>query len=450
VSNGSAVDIIENIGLARFGSSLQVVWAQQDAGNTESLHTRILTAAGMPSSPDIAAATGWGTLNDFPAIFANGSQRIIAFSGIKDTNGNNPYSQGYEYYLASGDGTSWTLSSGALSAASTASSSDGTDAIDAGGTPVAAYAASPATAVSYHSGFIATIPTTPGSDPTTTAAAHCCMYNTGLGYDATSGETWAVWYSNSGDTSTNGVLAQQIQPSLGAQSQAPGNNVHSSGGNDAIPFQYRIATADRVGGGVYAGYLVGYPTATKVGLWKLGSATALTHIAGGSAQVVNATAGTGGRVWLYWWNAATHTIDAVRTNPAATRFGAVCTHPTPNNTEDVWDLVGNDASGDLHLFALAGAAGHAQVYDGAVLPCMSVSVSPAAISSAKGGAFTVTVSDAGAPIKGASVTFASHHKLTSSAGKVTFSVATHHAKGRFPITVSDSGYQTASAKIRVR
>lgn len=441
------IDIIQNIGLARFGSSIQAAWVRNNSDGSQTLDTRIVGSDGSPTSSLIAAQSSWGTLNEYPAVLANGAQRVIAFSGIQDTNSANPYSQGYEYYLTSPDGTTWTLSQGALSQDSTAYGSYGTDAVDAGGTPVVGYTSASASAISYHSGFLDAIPSTPGTDPTTTPAAHCCTYQTGLGYDATSGQTWAVWYSNSGDISTNGVLAQQIEPSLGTQVQAPGSNIHSGTGNDSISPIQRFVTADRVGGGVYTGYFVGYPTATKVALWKLGSPAALTRSAGGSAQAVGAAAGPTGRLWLYWWDGGTDTIDVVRTNPAATRFGAVCHVTTPNKTEDVWDLVGNASEGPLQLFTLAGAP---QVYDTVVNPCLSVSVSPKVIAASKGGAFTVTVSDAGAAIKGADVTFAGHRKTTNSAGKASFSIAKHHAKGHFPIKVSEHGYQKASARIRVR
>ncbi|MGN6475481.1 MAG: hypothetical protein ACTHK4_17805 [Mycobacteriales bacterium] len=446
LSSGT-IDIIQNVGLARFGSSIQAAWVQNLSDGNQTLDTRTVGSDGAPTSSLIAAQSEWGTLNEFPAVFGNGGQRVIAFSGIQDTNSSNPYSQGYEYYLTSADGTTWELADATLSQDDNAYGSYGTDAVDGGGTPVTGFTSASAGAVSYHSGFVTPIPSASTADATTTPDK-CCAYYTGLGHDATSGQTWAVWYSNSGDATTNGVLAQRIEPSLGPQVQAPGSNVISNGSSNSLAPIQRYVTADRVGGGVYAGYFVGYPTATKVALWKLGSATALMRSAGGSAQAVGAAAGPSGRLWLYWWDGGTATIHAVRTNPASTRFGAVCSVTTPNKTEGVWDLVGNGDKGPLQLFSIAGEP-NAQVYDTVVLPCLSVGVSPKTISASKGGTFTVTVTDAGAAIRGATVTFAGHHKTTNSSGKVSFSIAKHHAKGHFPISVSEHGYQKGSAGIRV-
>jgi hypothetical protein len=361
-----AITNIENIGLARFGSSIQAVWVQGGTSNTATLRTRIVGSNGAPTSPLIAAQAGWESLNQFPAIFASGKKRVIAFSGIQDTDSSNPYSEGVEYYVTSTNGKTWKLSTGALSERATAYSSDGTDGIDAGGKPVVGYTDGSADDVNFHEGFIATVPTTAGYEPATTPTVTCCTYDTGLGYDMKAHQTWAVWYSNSTQSATNGILAQRIEPTLGGRSHAPGSDVHA---NSLDPSQ-RIVTAGRnSGGGVYAAYLVGYPEARKVALWKLGAKHAMLHATGGSAERVGTAAGPGGTMWLYWWNANSHTIDVVKTTGDTVKFGPVCQVPTPNKTTDIWDLVGMGAANNrtLHLFVLAGA--HPQVYDAAVGPC---------------------------------------------------------------------------------
>jgi hypothetical protein len=289
------------------------------------------------------------------------------------------------------------------------------------------------------------------ADPTTTAATKCCTYDTGLGYDAKAGQTWAVWYSQTDakDAATQGVLAQPIEPALGTQIQGPGSLTHSHGSYDALEPSQRIVTADRAGGGVYAAYGVGFPTASKVALWKLGAKTALTLGTGGNAQRVGTAADSDGRVWLYWWDESSHSIETVRTNSASTRFGSVCKVATPGDGDAVWDLVGNAAGGPLQLFALAGTS-HPQVYDAIVKPCLTVTVAPTALTATKGGAVQVKVSDAGASVRGATVVVGGKSAKTNAQGIAVVSVAKHHATGRIPVTASASGYQTATTTLRLR
>jgi hypothetical protein len=441
------VGIIQNIGLARFGSALQAVWVQDNSDSTQTLVTRSVDGSGSPTTASLSVASGWGSLNEFPAILANGDQRVIAFSGIQDANSANPYSQGYQYYLTSADGSSWTLANGTLNADSMAYGSYGTDAVDAGGTPVTGFTSGTAGMVSYHSGFVTPIPASSTGDPTTTAEP-CCAYDTGLGYDAASGTTWTAWYSNSGQQTTDGILAQQIEPSLGTRIQAPGSTLDYSGSISSVDPGQRIVVAPRVGGGVFAAYFQGYPSPTKVALWKLGATSALVR-PGGDVGRVGVAAGPGGRMWLYWWDTSSDVVHAARTNPAVTTLGAVCSVATPGKTTDVWDLVGNAGQGPLQLFANAGEP-NAQIYDTVVQPCLSVSVSPSKLSAATGGTVTVAVSDAGAPVSGAKVGFLGHHETTPASGKVKFTVPKHHSKGSFPVAVAHAGYEPAGASVRIR
>ena len=154
-------------------------------------------------------------------------------------------------------------------------------------------------------------------------------------------------------------------------------------------------------------------------------------------------------MWLYWWDAGSSAIEVARSNPALTRFGSVCHVPTPQKGATVWSLVGDAGEGPLQLFASAGDS-TAQVYDTVVDPCLHIALSRKSVGWPHGGSFTVAVSDAGAPVKGARVSFGGRRKVTDAAGKARFVVARHHKLGRFPVSVAASGYESGSASIKVR
>ena len=435
-----------SIALARFGGDLQVVWTQA-VGTKAGVYTRILSSGGTPRTGAIAVLPStWNTLNTFPAIIPYAGGRLLTFSGLRTTDITDPYSDGYQYYLTSRDGKTWTLADGALSAANNAYGSYGTDVTVAAGQPVVAYTAATASRVSYHKGMITPIPDAPAIDPTTSDTGNDA-YNTGLGTDTRSAQTWAVWFSNSGARTTEGVQAQRILPSRGPLVRGPLSAENSAGSWSSVAVNERIVVAERTAGsgGLYAGYAVGYPTASRVALWRLGSG-ALVIPGGGGVSLVGTAAGPGGRIWLYWWNANASVIDAVRTNPAATRFGAVTPIATPQDSTSVWDIEGDAAGGPLQLVVNSGTT-RQQLFSTVVEPDLSVAASPASLATARGGTVTVTVSDAGAAVRGATVRFAGHTKVSGASGQATFSVAKSTKKGRYAVVVSDPGYATTTTVV---
>jgi hypothetical protein len=437
-----------SIALARFGTDLQVVWAKK-VGTLYGLYTRILSAGGTPQTGVIKVLpSAWLTINSSPAIIPYAGGRLLTFSGIRTTHLHDRYAGGYQYYLTSRNGKAWTLADGTLAGGDLAYGSYGTDATVRAGQPVVAYTAGSASRISYHQGIIAPIPKVPVTDPTTSDTGCCALY-TGVGTDARSTQTWAVWYSLSGKRTTAGVQAQRILPSLGPPVQGPQSDERSDGGWASVAVNERIVIAERTaGGGLYAGYAVGYPSATRVALWRLGSG-ALVIRSGGRVERVGTAAGPNGRIWLYWWDADTGVIDAVRTNPGATRFGAVTPIPTPQRSTQIWDMDGDAAGGPLQLIVNSGLS-RQQVFSTVVEPDLSVKASPASIAVARGGRLTVTVSDAGSTVRGATVRFAGRNKVTGRTGQVTFSVVRGTKKGRYAVVVTDAGYATTKAAVTLR
>ena len=235
-----------SIAVARFGADLQVVWTQ-DVGAEQGLYTRIVSGGGTPRTAAIPVLTSaWQTINDFPAVIPYAGGRLITFSGLRTTDITDPYTGGYQYYLTSPDGQSWTLADGALSASNHAYGSYGTDATVVAGQPVVAYTAATASRISYHQGIITPIPDEPADDPTTGDTGNDA-YDTGVATDVPGAQTWAVWYSNAGGRTTEGVQAQRILPSLGPIYQGPGSAVNSGGTWSSVAVNERIEVAARTG-----------------------------------------------------------------------------------------------------------------------------------------------------------------------------------------------------------
>jgi hypothetical protein len=443
------LDSLETISMARFGKDVQLVWRQENGGGTESLHTRILNSSSKPASASIQVLPVWDSFNAYPSIVTNGSQRLISFSGLRTTVDTDPFSRGFQYVATSSQGTTWTLTNDVLSNKSSAFASFGSDVVNAAGSLVQVYTDSDLASdpVSYHSGIHTGIPAVSTDDPMASSAASDALY-TGVGYDAKSAQTWAVWFSDHGDAH-EGVNAQQILPTKGTLALAPGASVKRSGSFTAVQPRQRIDVTARKGGGLYAGYAMGAPEPKRVALWRLGSKHPLTMRGGSDVTRVDTAVGKGGRVWLFWRNDQSKVIKVARSNRAVTRLGAVCSVATPRNATDVWSMAGDGARGPLQIAVNAGSFGE-QIFSRVVHPCLSVSVRPHRLSSDKKGRIKVRVSDAGDPVRGAVVHFAGHAKKTNKHGKVTFTVAKGTGHGKHSVTVKAHGYTTARTHVTVR
>lgn len=449
LSSGSGITNIVDPDVQRFGKTLQVVWTQE-SGTSAVLRTRIIGADGSPASTVHDVLAAWGSLDEFPAIITTGGQRMIVFSGIRTTDTSDPYSAGAMYVATSSDGLTWTLGTGSMSHSTSAYASYGSDAVDAAGTPVAVFTPGTSNDISFHVGVSAANPATE-PDATTTHNAKCCAYYAGAAYDKPSGQAWTAWYSNSGDPSTDGVDAQRVYPSLGTFFHAPKSTVASNGSASSIAPIQRVQVASRTGsaGGLWTAYPIGYPSPTKIALWRLGTSSPLVMATAKTVSQIGVAPGPGGRMWLFWWESYSSRLHAVRTNPGVTRFGRVCTIGTPHATTDIWKTAGDGSLGRLDLVVNAGSGSAEQISSTRVKPCLSGSVSPTSVKSSTGGSVTVHVADAGTAVAGATVKYGTRTKTTDNHGNATFSIAKGTSTGRHSISFSAPGYTGGKVTFRV-
>lgn len=264
-------------------------------------------------------------------------------------------------------------------------------------------------------------------------APKCCYSNPDIAVDEATGEAFVAFYSNvSGQT---GIFVQRLLPSLAPRRLPPG----ALTAGKSIQPDSRTPIVARAGGGLYLAYCAGFPTCTRVLLWRVGRATPLRVAAGGRIEDVGLARGPGGRLWVFWQDSGKRGLYATRTNAAATRAGAVVPVAPPPGTATVWKLGGEGSLGPLDLFAHASTSGgslatwHTQVLPGLSLSCSA------------GKAVTCIVTDAGEPVAGARVKIGG--KTLTSSGKGTVTVRL--PRGTYTAQATKAGYTGASDKVRV-
>lgn len=439
ISSGNVRNNIETPSIAKFGKGYEAVWTAQLGSSKYELQARNLNAAGKPVGPVInVLGKTWTLVGEDPTIFGIGATRYIAFNG--DGGGTGTLSLGLEDYATSTNGgKTWTVSTtDSLSHTELAAQDGGTAVIPNGGTPITAMALGDG--VTYHVGFGHARPATTADK---TAGSTLFPSAPGVAVDAKNHDAWALWASGDGGAHHDGVWAQVIQPSSGKQIHAPGS--YAAGGTTSFGPEQDLSAAARAGGGVYTAYVTA--ARKSIDVWKLGASKPFATIkdSQGPSDVV-VTAGPGGRIWLYWrddvaWHAA-------RSNRAATRFGPTSTVGTPKNDTSNLAIAAAGIGGPLEAVGLLTTAKSVdEVVAHQFLPRLTVSVSPKSVK--RGHSFTVTATDAGDAVKGATVHFGGAKKKTNAKGKAKFTVKHSASLGKKTITFTMGGYAAASAKVKV-
>jgi len=419
---------IDQLGLARTGDGvLHVVWTRKSGNNRDLVHSAV-APSGKPAGSPVNIESGWATLDSGPALVVEpGGGLRVFFSGIRSTNTTDPYSVGDLYSSTAGPGGSgWALVSGPVAAHSATYASDQISATFLpDGTPVTAWSSS--FNLSTHAGLDPNVANQRWQDS-------CCAYSTGLATDSATGEAVLAWFSNANSGEGHGVFTQTVLPGAGPVKFLPGSATESRG--SAISTDQRIGITGRIGApGVYVVYGAGYPTWTALMLWQHGPGKA-TKIWSGTVRHSSIAAAPGGRLWAMWVSSENR-IYAARSNPAATKFGAVVAVKAPAKTETVWKIFGEGSRGWLDLLVSASTPGslafwHTQVLPGLTLACKS------------GNVVSCTVSDAGDPVKGAKVKIGGKTLATNAQGKASADLPA----GSYKAVASKAGYTSTSTSVK--
>ncbi|SDD81469.1 hypothetical protein [Nocardioides lianchengensis] len=410
---------------------LHVVYPRSEPENKASLGHAAVRPSGTTALQN-SILTPWSIVDATPAVVGgpDGGLRVL-FGGQRSTVTGEPYNEGQMYHLtAPAAGTTWTLQTSTVGQSHNAYASYGTAATAlADGTPIAAYPLN--STITWHVG------TENGPDQSFEVAG-CCAYD--LAMVRSGGDVWLAWYGNGGSAATNGTFVRRIHPSLGPVLKAPGSSV----GADSLQTG-RVALAARAGGGVYAAYCSGYPTCTSVRLWKVGAGGAAVVPGSGGAGTVGLGAAPGGRLWVAW-GTDPGVVRAVRTDPTATRFGAVRAVGAPAGRTRVYalgvdggtgrgDVVVNPGDGFWHTQVLAG---------------LTLKASPTTWRAGRKRAVRFTVTDAGNRVAGARVTMAGRACTTGTQGTCRVVLPKRTRPGRKVVRATRTEYAPATVVLKVK
>jgi hypothetical protein len=419
---GGAARNVDELGLERtVDGVLHIVWRRAGSGNADDLmHTAISADARSVIAP-VVITTMSGGLNASPDLLPDGTGGLrVLFSGLAE---GQPASGLLSTATAPASGTVWSVSPTPVSNNSAAGRSPvyaakGIAGVLAGGTVFSAWGDSGPGSGGLHAGLDA-------GPPDARFDTGCCAVDPALAVDPATSQVVLAWIRLSNPTTSIAVQA------------FPGGPMLTAPNSGAAESQTRVGLTARIGApGVYVAYGSGTNQflATPV-LWRVGDSRALVVDKTVGAQSTTIAAAPGGRLWVFWYHGTS--LFVTRTNPAATRVGAVVRYSAPEGTRVLYRVVGDGSRGpllDLFAFADRGTGDfgyyHEQMRAGLTLAAKSSS------KKSKAHKLTFTVTDAGDPVFGAAV----HGKL----GTKTVSAKTN-ASGKGTLKFASAGVVKATA-----
>ena len=448
---GTVHDNFNQPGLTVAGNGdLHVVWVRPGSNSTaDVVHTPVTVAGAIGAST--AVQTGWPEIWPVPDLIstANGLQAFWGGTRSLDPNETN---KDLSTATAPASGSPWTLQSGDIETGAGGAASAIGAALGAGGVPLVSWDAG-TSGVFVHA----------GTDPSTanynvqTQLGGCCGYTPDIAYDASSGAAWVVWASNA--TNHVGLYAQKINATTGAPigsaSRLP-QSATSYGGTLQFDQQITRTPVAADAHGAYVAYTAGYPSTNRILLWKLSSAGVSAPIVVGTGNNVGTpgiAADSAGRIWVIWsTSAGTPVVHARRSNPAVTRFGATVSvnQPAAGDCQDLFELTPAAAASRLHILGTFGVSCSSALglYYTHVFPGLSVNASPAHFRGKTKVTFTVT--DAGVPVKGATLKVGGKSDTTDSSGKATVVLGPVSKKTTFTAVASRLNYVSGKTTVVVR
>jgi hypothetical protein len=258
--------------------------------------------------------------------------------------------------------------------------------------------------------------------------------------DAGTGQVVASWDS----VQTNGGdYIQTVAPSAGTPDKVPGQ------GRD-----YEVIAGRDKGPGVFGAYTT---DDTHVRLLRYGGGTvAVGSLASVTPAALGVATGIDGRIWVMW-GSDNGNIAVTRSNKAVTRFEPI--QHLSDKIVTLFHLAGDGRLGPLDLLADQLADTNpllpAGAYHARVLPELSAAVKVQTITAVEnkkkvvtGHALTVTVTDAGDAVKGATVTVKGHTKKTNGSGVAKITLA-GPGTGKVTVTATAPTYQKLTTSVKL-
>ena len=426
----------DQVGIARTADGvLHLVWSHPTGPNTEDLLHTVIGANGRIGGTN-PVQSGWTGFTNAAVVVDPGGLRAF-WGGFRTTDSSDPQRE-TSTALSPDGGASWALQPGSVVPAGAQSYGSNLAAtVRPDGTTLQAFAGTLGTWV--HAGLS---PATPNHDYQAPIGQY--GYDPNLATDA-AGRTVMAWYSNA--NGHLGVLAQDVA----ADGSPIGSAVTMPNTSDMqVGMLSRTPLVARRGGGVYVAYPTGYPSPNRIRLWRIGSSRAqlIASVAGGS-PAASVAAAADGRLWVLWTKGfGDADVLATRSNPGATRFGAVVNAGHPRDAAQAYTLDGSAAGGSLDVlgnFNIGNTTTAVTSYR-RIRPGLTLGARPRRLQRGERTAVRFSVLDAGAPVRGATVRAGGQSATTSSDGRVTLSLTS-----RRPLTAraSHPGYTAATKRLGV-
>jgi hypothetical protein len=408
--------------------TLHIVHPASDNG-AQGLTADAISPSGAIRTPTTALSTTWGVSVPGLVTLPNGS--LEAFFGAIEPNTSDSSVWGI---TSSDGGTTWSapldVRSGPLEnlayASEIAASVNGT-------TPVLVIPQAGKVVVQQGLGQ-----NTPTYNATNTTDGFGSDAHTAV--DAGTAQVVASW--DSGASGTGGDYIQTVAPSVGAPDKVPGQ-----------PRDYVVLAGRDKGPGVFGAYTT---DDKHVRLLRYGGGTvAVGSLSAVTPAALGVATGIDRRIWVMW-GSDNGNIAVTRSNKV-TRFEPI--QYLSEKIVTLFRLAGDGRLGPLDLLADQIADTNPLLPDGVyharVLPELSAAVKVQTITGSKNKkkvvtshTLTVTVTDAGDAVSGATVTIKGHTKKTSSKGvvKITLPVA---GAGKVTVTVTAPTYQKLTTTARL-
>lgn len=408
---------------------------------------RLNQAGKVIAGPTDIFAIHWGSLQFGPTLLGMNGTPLLIFDGIRGTSG--PYSLGCVYGALGGASKwtvePWTLSKNCVNPVAAAAESN-----PSAKTLAAAWPGGWATGtgINYRIG-VSAIPA--ASDDKHIALAKATAFPTGMVNDQHGNGhfyvAWAQVFSKPGGR--DGIYVHDVSNPGSAVLKAP-NSGTATVSADMSPFATLAITNRNPNSGVFIGYCANVSPCHLL-LWRMGAATKPIPVPGSaSAYGVSIAQGPLGRIWVAWYNSASNKVFVTRTNKADTRFGAVESYATPCVEHGLLGLGGTPLQRlDIGMQCVNKAHLQAEQFTTQVSAGLTLGI-PGPVHVGSGVTVKITVTDAGDPVKGATVSVAGKSATTNAAGQAFIHLPSGTKAGDYTVTAHAANYRTATGTLVVK
>jgi hypothetical protein len=447
IVGGQSLDNIDEATLLRTPDNvLHLAWtipSHNRGGAGDALVHASIAPNGGVNLPN-SIQENWASIGSVSDLILTGGNLRTLFGGIRttestETNGN------LNTAVSSDAGQTWALQPGTVVKGDSAYGSDIGAATAPDGTVYISWAGTGAGAFT-HAGLD---PATPNYELNGQLGGGCCGYSSDIAVDQ-AGQRYVAWLSNG--TGKEGLWVQE----LGADGAPSGVPVHMPGSstlfNGSLQTSQQLMRASivaRPGGGVYAAYSSGYPTATKAIVWKIGTAKQTVVASSKGDHIVGMAAAPDGHLWLVWVDRSGGSrIFAARSDKKGGRWGPAVPLGRPAGQSTAYKVAGNAQANTLDVVALFSGTGLNAQWHTQALPGLALKASPSKVNGNKATTATFTVTDP-EPVKGAKVSIGSKSATTDSNGKAELTIGPTKSKSATAFAKKD-GYTSGKRKVKIR